>query len=149
MSEGVIGLGTLLKIGDGATPEAFTPIAEVKDITGPGLGVEFAEFTHQQSAGGYRENKPTFKNSGDVTFKCNFLPGDSTQGFETGGLLKDYEDGVLRNFRICFPDPGKTEASFAAYVASIQPTAPIAGPLELNVTLKVTGPVAWGRSEQP
>jgi hypothetical protein len=32
MSEGVIGLGTLLKIGDGASPEAFTAIAEVKDI---------------------------------------------------------------------------------------------------------------------
>jgi hypothetical protein len=36
MTEGVIGLGTILKIGDGATPEVFTAIAEVKDITGPG-----------------------------------------------------------------------------------------------------------------
>ena len=50
MTEGVIGLGTLLKIGDGAIPEVFTAIAEVKDITGPGLTREFAEFTHQQSA---------------------------------------------------------------------------------------------------
>ena len=31
MSDGVIGLGTLLKIGDAATPEVFTAIAEVKD----------------------------------------------------------------------------------------------------------------------
>ena len=37
MTEGIIGLGTLLKIGDGATPEVFTAIAEVKDITGTGL----------------------------------------------------------------------------------------------------------------
>ena len=42
MSEGVIGLGTLLKIGDGDTPEVFTAIGEVKDITGPGLTREFA-----------------------------------------------------------------------------------------------------------
>jgi hypothetical protein len=28
MIEGVIGLGTLLKIGDGATPEVFAAIAE-------------------------------------------------------------------------------------------------------------------------
>jgi len=55
MTEGVIGLGTLLKIGDGDTPEVFAAIAEVKDITGPGLAREFAEFTHQQSEGGYRE----------------------------------------------------------------------------------------------
>ena len=57
MTEGVIGLGTLLKIGDGATPEVFAAIAEVKDITGPGLSREFAEFTRQQSSGGYREYK--------------------------------------------------------------------------------------------
>ena len=84
----------MLKIGDGATPEVFTAIAEVKDINGPVLSREFAEFTHQQSASGYREYKPTFKNSGDVTFKCNFLPDDETQGFQTAGLLKDYEDGT-------------------------------------------------------
>jgi len=59
MPEGVIGLGTLLKIGGGASPEVPTAIARVKDITGPGLTREFAEFTHQQSSGGYREYKPT------------------------------------------------------------------------------------------
>lgn len=143
MSDGVIGLGTLLKIGDGDSPEEFTAIAEVKDINGPVLSREFAEFTHQQSSGGYREYKPTFKNSGDVTFKCNFLPDDETQGFSTTGLLKDYEDGELRNFELVFPDSGSTKASFAAYVANISPGAPIAGALELNVTLRVTGPVTW------
>ncbi len=111
MTAGVVGLGTLLKIGDGATPEVFTTIAEVKDITGPGLTREFAEFTNQSSAGGYREYKPTFKNSGDVTFKCNFLPDDATQGFSTTGMLKDYEDGTLRNFELVYPDPGATKAS--------------------------------------
>ena len=143
MSDGVIGLGTLLKIGDGATPEVFTAIAEVKDINGPVLSREFAEFTHQQSASGYREYKPTFKNSGDVTFKCNFLPDDETQGFQTSGLLKDYEEGTLRNFELLFPDTGATKASFAAYVANISPGAPIAGALELNVNLRVTGLVTW------
>jgi hypothetical protein len=34
-------------------------------------------------------------------------------------------------------------ATFSAYVASLQPTAPIAGALEMNVTLRVTGPVVW------
>lgn len=143
MTEGVIGLGTLLKIGDGETPENFSAVAEVKDITGPGLTREFAEFTHQQSVGGYREYKPTFKNSGDVTFKCNFLPDDTTQGFATEGLLKDYDDGTLRNFQLEFPDVGATKASFAAYVANLQPTAPVGAALELNVTLRITGPVTW------
>jgi hypothetical protein len=144
MTEGVIGLGTLLKIGDGESPETFAAIAEVKDITGPGLSREFAEFTHQQSANGYREYKPTFKNSGDVTFKVNFIPDDTTQGFAAaGGLIKDYEDGTLRSFELLFPDVGATKASFSAYVANLQPTAPLAAALEMNVTLRITGAVTW------
>ena len=142
-SEGVIGLGTLLKIGDAASPEVFTAIAEVKDITGPGLSTEFVEFTHQQSDSGYREYKPTFKMSGDITFACNFLPDNATQGFSSTGLLKDYEDKTLRNFQLLFPDTGSTLASFSAYVANIQPSAPLSGPLAINVTLRVTGPVVW------
>jgi hypothetical protein len=143
MTEGVIGLGTLLKIGDGDTAEVFTAIAEAKDITGPGLTREFAEFTHRQSAGGYREYKSTFKNSGDITFRCNFLPDDSMHGFATTGLLKDYEDGTLRNFQLLFPDTGATLASFVAYVANIQPTTPVGSALELNVIPRITGPVTW------
>ena len=71
------------------------------------------------------------------------MPDDITQGFSTTGLLKDYEDGTLRNFEILFPDTGATLAKFAAYVANIQPTAPVANALELNVTLRITGPVTW------
>ena len=33
----------------------------MKDITGPGRTREFAEFTHQQSSGGYREYTPAFR----------------------------------------------------------------------------------------
>jgi hypothetical protein len=140
---GNTGFGTLLKIGNGASPQVFTPIAEVKDITGPGLSVEFAEMTHQQSPGGFREYKPTFKNSGEVTFKCNFLPDNTTQGFSTTGLLDDYNDGTLRDFQLLFPDTGATLCSFSAYVANIQPAAPMANALELNVSLRVSGAVVW------
>jgi hypothetical protein len=143
MTQGVIGLGTLLKIGNGSSPETFATIAEVKDISGPALTQEFAEFTHMQSTGGYREYKPTFLQSGDVTFKCNFLPDDTTQGFATTGLLKDFASKALRNFQLLFPDTGATLATFAAYVSHVAPSAPISGPLELSVTLRVTGPVTW------
>lgn len=142
-TSGVVGLGTLLKLGDGASPEVFTTIAEVKDITGPGLTMEFAEFTHMQSDSGYREYKPTFKASGDITFNCNFLPDNATQGFTSTGLIYDYEQKTLRNFQLLFPDTGATLASFAAYVANIQPSTPMSGPMELAVTLRVTGPVTW------
>ncbi|MFA5388066.1 MAG: phage tail tube protein [Candidatus Paceibacterota bacterium] len=142
-TQGSTGFGTLIKIGNGQSPETFNAIAEVKDINGPNMSQEFAEFTHQQSPSGFREYKPTFKNSGDITFKCNFLPDDTTQGFSTSGLLKDFADQTLRNFQLLFPDTGATLASFNAYVANIGPTSPMANALELNVTLRITGAVAW------
>jgi len=80
---------------------------------------------------------------GSVAFKCNFLPDDATQGFATTGRLNDYDDDTLPNFELVFPDSDATKASFAAHVANIAPGAPIAGALELSVTLRVTGPVAW------
>ena len=142
-TSGVVGLGTLLKIGNGSSPETFTAIAEVKDISGPNLSMEFAEFTHQQSSDGYREYKPTFKMSGDITFDCNFLPDDATQTFASSGLLYDYDQKTLRNFQLLFPDSGATLASFSAYVANIQPSAPMSEALSLSVTLRVTGEVTW------
>jgi hypothetical protein len=45
--------------------------------------------------------------------------------------------------QLLFPDPGATKASFAAYIVNIQPTAPAASALELNVTFRITGPVTW------
>ena len=142
-TSGFVGLGTLLKIGNGSSPETFTAIAECKDITIGGETVEFAEFTHQQSDSGFREYKPTFKNSGDITFTCNFLPDNATQGFSSTGLLYDYENKTLRSFQLLYPDDGATLASFSAYVSSIGASAPMAGAAELNVTLRVSGAITW------
>ena len=140
-SQGFVGLGTLLKIGNGQSPEQFNSVLEVKDINGPNRSMEFAEFTHQQSTGFYREYKPTFKTSGDITFKCNFVPGDSTQDGVAAGLTYDYENRILRNFQLVFPSSPAKTFSFHAYVSQLGVTAPMANPTELNVTLRVTGPV--------
>jgi hypothetical protein len=113
---------------DGSVIETWPTYATVQASIEPRSGREYLAAQSTQA---------------DVTFKCNFLPDDTTQGFATTGILKDYEDGVLRNFELLFPDPGATKASFAAYVANIQPTAPVGSALELNVTLRITGPVTW------
>jgi hypothetical protein len=142
-TQGTTAFGTLLKIGDGSSPETFTEIAEVNDISGPELSREFAEFTHHASPNKAREYRPTLKNIGSVTFKCNFLPDDATQGFATTGIIKDYNDGALRNYKLAYPDSGATICSFSAYVEKVLPGAPLAGGLALDVTLKITGDLVW------
>ena len=146
-TQGVVGFGSLVYRGDGATPEVFAVITEPKDITGPQITAEFVDFTHHQSPSGFRERKPTFKSSGDVTFRTNYLHSDASHT----GLVADASANppTLRNFRLVFIDGSAFD--FSAYV-SLQWTAPLNGPLEMAVTLSISGAVEWvapSRSASP
>lgn len=133
-SNGVVGLDTEIQMGDGASPETFTNIAEPKDIDGPEITQEFADFTHMQSTGGFRERKPTFKSSGQVTFKCNFNTADTIQA----NLITaaNATPATLKNFKMNYPDG--TIFTFSAY-PSVKFTSPMAGPVEIAVTLSLEG----------
>lgn len=137
-TQGVVGYNTIIKRGNGATPEVFSAITEPKDITGPQITAEFADFTHMQSPSGFRERKPTYKSSGDVTFKVNYVHSDTSHA----GLISDAlaNPPTARNFQLCYPDNSRID--FTAYV-SIQWTSPMNGPLEMNVTLSCEGQVSW------
>jgi hypothetical protein len=141
-SQAILGAGTLLKRGDGATPEVFTPIAEVKDISGPHLTRDFEDVTHQSSPGGYTESLPKLKSGGELQFDLHFLPADPTQS-ATAGLIADYDTGAKRNFKLVYPFTPNVTASFAAYVQSFDPKAPVNAAITAAVTLKITGPVVW------
>ena len=133
-SEGVVGLDTEIQMGDGASPEVFTNIKEPKDIDGPEITQEFADFTHMQSTGGFRERKPTFKSSGQVTFKCNYVAGDTIQDALVAAATAN--PATLKNFKLNYPD--NTVIAFAAY-PSVKFTSPRAGPIEMAVTLSLEG----------
>lgn len=139
MPQAYRGQGTLVKIGDGGSPESFTTIPGAKDITLFGFTSDTIDVTSQDSTGNYKEYLPSTKDSGSVTFDM-FFTGDATQGFSTG-LFNDYEDQTLRNFQVTLTsgDVG----SFAAYVTSFSMSAPIGDALTASVELKVTGPVTW------
>jgi predicted secreted protein len=137
-TQAVAAIGTLLKIGDGGSPETFTTIAEVRDITGPSLSLTLVDVTSHDSTGNYIENIPTFKSGGTVTFQLNFLPSHATQS-AASGLLAAYNNRTLRNFQLVFTNPGNTTWSFAAYVTQFTPSAPVQGALTASVTLSIQG----------
>lgn len=139
MSNALNSFGTLLKIGDGATPtEGFTTIAEVLDISGPALKANTEDVTSHSSTGGWEESIPTTLAAGEVTFDVNFIPTTATQS-QTSGLLRDLKNKTKRNFQLVFPDTGSTTWPFAAYVTGFEPKAPVKGKLSAAVTLMITG----------
>lgn len=135
---GISSFGTLLKIGDGGGTEVFTTIAEVLDISGPGLALNTEESTSHSSPGGWKESVATILEAGEVSFEINYLPGNATHNASTG-LIRDMVGRIKRNFKVVFPDVAQTTWSFAAFVTGFEPDAPVQGKLGAKITLEITG----------
>lgn len=131
--------GTLLKIGDGGSPETFTTIAEIKTgPSGPELGRDTVDVTSHDSVNNWEEHIPTILRSGNVTFGINYLPANATHDAGTG-LIKDMKDGTLRNFQLVMADAASTTWSFAAYVVGFNPDFDPTAEINAEVTLKLSG----------
>lgn len=130
--------GTLLKIGDGGSPETFTTVAEFRDISGPAQTADTIEVTSQDSPSHYKEFIPGLKDGGDVSGPMNFVNSAAQDA-----LLTDMENQTKRNFQIVTThSPAKT-AAFAGYITNISHTFNLNEAAMRNVTIKVTGAVTW------
>lgn len=138
MTNAISAFGTLLQIGDGGSPETFTTIAEVQDISGPSFSLDTAEVTSHGSTGGWKEYIGTLLDGGEVSFDINFLPTETTHGYASG-LLKDMVNKTVRNFQIVFPDAASTTWTFAALITGFETSEPVGDQLSASVTLKITG----------
>src|SRR3972149_3606612 len=139
MSNAVFAHGTLLKIGDGATPvEGFTTIAEVNDLGGPSLALEAVDVTNPPPLEGWREFIGGLLDGGEVSFSINYQPTHATHN-NTTGLLRDMRTRTKRNFQLVFTDIGGTTWSFTALVTGFEPGAPVDAQLTADVTLQITG----------
>lgn len=135
---GEAAFGTQFKIGVAATGVA---VKNVTSIEGPGLSTETIDVTAHDSAGGTREEKPTFKSGGEVTLRLNYDPRETTHKNAAGGLLKLWEDRALSEFTIVYPTTPATNVEFEGYVTAFAASAPFDGKIEANVTIKVAGAV--------
>ena len=131
--------GSKIKLGDGGTPEVFAEIAEVMDITPPAMSRDAIEVTNQQSADGWRENIPGWRDGDEVSFNCNWLPDDTTHD-ETTGMLSTFNDDDLHNWQILLPD-AVTTVSFCGFLTNFEPDLPFEEQGQLSITVKVSGKV--------
>jgi len=131
MSNAVAGPGFLLK-------HAGTLIAEVRDINGPEQVAEKDDVTNQSSPNFYREWITTLLDGGDVTFTCNYIPGDSSQT----AMLTALQNRGVEAFTIDPPAPNAAhQVAFSARVTKWGSKFPHAKAATLDITLAVTGPV--------
>lgn len=126
------GYGTLLK-------RAGTTIAQVTNISGPGLTADTEDVTSMDSTGAWEEHVVTLLRSGEVTADLVYDPAAATHKYASGGLLYDLVSRTAQTYSIVFSDTGGTTWSFSAFVTGFEPSAPVDGALTASVTLKITG----------
>jgi hypothetical protein len=127
------GHGSRLWVGDGASPEVFTDLAEVTAIGEPGHMHEFVEVTHATSPTGHKE----FIGGGIKEFEelqttVNWLADNATHN-STTGALKALLDGTRRNYRITLNGGGQCD--FAAGVSNIKWNVPVSEPGKQAATI--------------
>lgn len=120
-SNAFIGFGSLFKVGDGASPEAFTTVAELNSIKPGKMTTSVIDVTHHESPSTHREKKPGLKDTAAFTCAGNYLPTDATQDAAgTRGLSKLWQDRTIFNFEIVLADGNTTTLTGTGFVSGLE-----------------------------
>ncbi|MCY0919603.1 MULTISPECIES: phage tail tube protein [unclassified Streptomyces] len=125
--------GTQFKRGDGGSPETFTALAEVTNISGPGLSRETIDVTSHSSPDAWMEFVGGLKDGGEVSIDVNYAPSMHDS------LVDDFDDVDPRNYQVVFPDPDTTTWSIKAVMTGFESEAPYDDKLAATITFKVSG----------
>ncbi len=138
MTVAVQSQGTLLQVGDGATPtENFTTVLGVKDIDGPGLTHSEIDVTSQDS-NAWKEVIAGLKDGASLKFNVTFNPNEATHN-ETNGLLAKYLDGLTRHWRVVFPVSPARRWLINGFMKEFAMKEPVDGAIEATCSIRVTG----------
>lgn len=131
-SKAVSAKGTVLAIGDGATPtEAFTVIADVTSIKQSGHQFDEVDVTHMQSDA--KEVQAGLEDNGEYALELNFT-NDTSQTAYKGAA------GTVKNFQLQFPTlTTPKKLAFAALVQPINISADPKSVLKASAKIRVSG----------
>jgi len=128
--------GTLIKIGNGASPEVFSSIPEIKTFSGPGGSASIIDVTDLSSTG--KEKRMGLADEGQLTFTMNYLP-DNTQH---DALRTARSTREATNFEIVFTDDSPTTTwAFSGFVTGFSISGSVDNVIEANVTIEITGQI--------
>ena len=130
----IAAINTSLGLGDGASPETFTTIANISDITGLQLATTIVDVTSHSTGKPWRQKLPTLLDAGDLTCKLFFVPGYA--GHQA--LLTIFKNRTLSNYTITFPELDAPVWWFEAFITKFSISEPVAGVITADVTFSAT-----------
>ena len=127
--------GMTIGLGDAASPELYTTISEVSDISGPDGSASEIDATDLSSTA--KEFKVGLKDEGQVSLTLNYIPADT----QHAALRTARNNRTLNNYRITFTDSPQTTWTFAAYVLGFSISNGIDGLTQGSVSLRISGAI--------
>lgn len=108
-------------------------IADITNISGPGLERDTIDVSSHQSPDAWREFIGSLKNAGEISLDVNYDPADHDE------LVSDLDADDPLSYRIVFPDDDETTWTINAIMTGFEPEAPHDDKLSASLTFKVTG----------
>lgn len=134
------GKGTKLQMGDGATPEVFTNVAQVTRISGPSGKAGVRDVTHLGST--VKQKSGTIADWGSLTFTLLYNPADVGHT----GIRDKLKAAGLVNFKLVLNDGQTTPANaiIPSIVTGWNPTGfEVDGNVEAEVELEVADDIIF------
>lgn len=132
--------GSDFKMGNGATPEVFTAVAEVIDIDGPSMTRDSIEVTSQDSTSGWREFISGWRDGDSLTVTANWLPTNATHDGTTG-MFEHFTDNENHNYQIVLPTAIGLTIGFAGHITGFPVNLPLEEQAQVEFEIKVSGAV--------
>lgn len=141
-SEAMIGYGSVFEIVNENSPNQYTALAEVFNITPPSSVLDQIDVTHMQSPDRRREFISGLIDSGECSFEMNFIPGSTSDDRLWELLSLPTGASRRRSCRISYPN-GHTH-TFDAELTNYEPAIPTDDKMTATVTFKVSGAISRG-----
>jgi predicted secreted protein len=126
-----------------ATSIGFAPVAELQQMDFSGQKLDLADVTNYQG-GIFKEWLATLLDSGDLTFKGNFIPSDASQA----AVLAAFNTATRVSWQLILPINAATGVTwghftFLGFVASFEIQLPIDKQAMISGKVKITGAITF------
>lgn len=139
--------GTVIKLGNGASPEVFSTIAQVRSITGTTTKATVQDVTTHDTAGNYMDKLAVLIDPGTFSAPANYDKAEVTHAFSTG-LWNLLINLTLRAYRMVFP-ASIGYLQMDAYVTGHGFQAPVDNVLQFNLEWTITGSISTANTAEP
>lgn len=136
MTQGVKSHGTILAIGDGASPEVFTTITERFKIPKIGGKKDLIDFSNHDTVGYKDYEVADLADGEEMAIECNEIPGNAAQEL----VRTAYANATKDNWKVTYKD-GSYDVFEAVVLAMGTDPSELDGRVVFGFTLKIAGAI--------